>query len=72
MGWDYLQYVRGLTRLGHSVYFAEDSGQTEVMNNQSNSLAWTQDDEILGGQIAYLNTLRTSAEVCNEEQHTEF
>jgi hypothetical protein len=25
--WDYLQYVLGLVRLGHDVYYFEDSGQ---------------------------------------------
>ena len=25
--WDYLQYVLGLARLGHDVYYLEDSGQ---------------------------------------------
>ena len=27
VAWDYLQYVLGLTRLGHDVYYLEDSGQ---------------------------------------------
>jgi hypothetical protein len=25
--WDYLQYVLGLARLGHDVYYLDDSGQ---------------------------------------------
>ena len=25
--WDYIQYVLGLTRLGHDVYYFEDTGQ---------------------------------------------
>jgi hypothetical protein len=27
VAWDYLQYVLGLARLGHDVYYFEDSGQ---------------------------------------------
>ena len=28
MAWHHLQYVMGLTRLGHEVYFIEDSGDS--------------------------------------------
>src|SRR3989337_1257427 len=32
--WDYLQYVAGLARLGHDVYYVEDSGQWPYNPNE--------------------------------------
>ena len=42
--WDYLQYVLGFARLGHDVYYFEDSGQwpyTTLFRSTSSSLSST-------------------------------
>jgi hypothetical protein len=63
VGWDYLQYVRGLTRLGHSVYFAEDSGQTkQCITHQTLSRGVRMMKSLVVGQFT-CELRRTSARV---------
>lgn len=51
--WDYLQYVTGLARLGHDVYYVEDTGQWPY-NPQEGGLAKRPDYNLdhLGGVMA--------------------
>ena len=56
VGWDYIQYCIGLMRLGHDVYYFEDSGEWPYnLNGGINGDDWVEKD--CYKNITYLKTL---------------
>jgi glycosyltransferase involved in cell wall biosynthesis len=56
ISWHYLQYVLGLTRLGHEVYYFEDSGQWPYnFDGGASGSDWISYD--CGENVTYLNSL---------------
>jgi hypothetical protein len=53
VAWDYLQYPVGLARLGHDVYYLEDSGEWPYLDNPDSSGSWTRRDPTYN--LAYLH-----------------
>jgi hypothetical protein len=41
VAWDYVQYVVGLSRLGHDVYYVEDSGEWPYLSERNGDGGWT-------------------------------